>query len=221
MSAHRRSIHHNIAYNQRLPCSASGCPRMRSRVGKWCSRHGQQVHTHGVPNAHRLLRREYLQEVEEVSQFLEHHANHVGVRIGIQCLQQWLDGAKAQDRGVPAYEQMARVSISRVSALDILVEVAAVWLYATRNIRALDDGEQLTYALGTAVLHLAPRAVRAVWVQGEQRETPRRIGGPARREVGQHIRDALGPLLFNVATSIDRTTLKGEDTRAALRVPFK
>jgi len=166
------------------------------------------------------LRREYLREVEEVSQFLEHHANHVGVRIGIQCLQQWLDAAKARDHTVPAYEQMARLSISRVSALSILIEVAAVWLYATRNIRALDDGEQLTFALGTAVLHLAPRAVRAVWVQGEQREMPRRIGGPARREVGQYIRDTLAPLLLNVATTIDRTTLRSDDTRAALRAPF-
>lgn len=91
---------------------------------------------------------------------------------------------------------------------------------ATRNIRALDDGPQLTHALGTAVLHLAPRAVRAVWAQGEQRDKPRRIGGSARRVVGQHIRDALGPLLFNVATTIDRTTLKAEDTRAALRASF-
>ncbi len=116
---------------------------------------------------------------------------------------------------------MARLSISRVSALSILIEVAAVWLYATRNIRALDDGEQLTYALGTAVLHLAPGAVRAVWVLGEQREMPRRIGGPARREVGLYVRDTLAPMLLNVATTIDRTALKSDDTRAALRSPFR
>lgn len=102
----------------------------------------------------------------------------------------------------------------------MLVEVAAVWLYATRNIRAMDDGQQLTHALGTAVLHLSPRAVRAVWVQGEQRAMPRPIGGATRRVVGQHIRDTVGPLLFNVATTIDRTTLKAEDTQQALRAPF-
>jgi hypothetical protein len=216
----RRSIHHNINTNQHLPCSASGCPRRRSRVGKYCSRHGQQVHNHGAPNAHRLLRRHYRQEVKEVAQFLERHAAHGGVQVGLQFLQGWLDSARAGDRSVPAYEDIVRLAISCVSGRDMLVEVAAVWLYSTRNIRALDDGPQLTHALGTAVLHLAPRAVRAVWVQGEQKETPRRIGGPSRRVVGQCIRDVLGPLLFNVARTIDRTTLKAEDSRAALRAPF-
>lgn len=193
---------------------------MRSRVGKYCAKHGQQVHNHGAPGAHRLLRRDYRQEVREVSQFLERHASHAGVQVATQFLQQWLDGARAGDRGVPAYQDIVRLAISRVSGLDMLVEVAAVWLYATRNIGAMDDGQQLTHALGTAVLHLSPRAVRAVWVQGEQREKPRRIGGAARRMVGQYIRDTVGPLLFNVATTIDRTTLKAEDTQQALRAPF-
>ena len=160
-------------------------------------------------------------EVEkEVSPFLEQYKHHPGVQVGLQFLQQWLDGARKGDRNVTVYEQMVRLAISRVSALEVLVEAAAVWLYATRNIRAVDDGQQLTNALGTAVLYLTPRAIKAVWVQGEQKEVPRRIGGPARREVGLHIRDALGLLLFNIATMIDRRTLKAEDTREALRAPF-
>ncbi len=62
--------------------------------------------------------------------------------------------------------QWARLQKGGVIARAILIEAAALWLYSKRRDSRVPDDERLTYAIGTAVLHLAPRNSRTAWVTG-------------------------------------------------------
>ena len=212
----------SVARNVGRPCMVRGCTRRRHQIGLHCHAHSRARNQHGHPLGRRIRPSEYATERKEVSTFLDQHQDHAGVQVALSFLQQWLDEARRDAAAeVPARSHLVRLSVSGVTPQDILREAAAVWLFSTRQSRTLPDDERLTYALGLAVLHLAPFAQGSRWVPGRgPTKAYRPPNGTARREAGEHLRNSLGPLLFNIATALDARKLASERTRSLLREPF-
>lgn len=212
-----------VSRNAGRACTVRGCTRTRHQVGLYCHPHSKARTNHGHPLGRRIRPSEYAAERKEVSSFLDQHQDHAGVQVALSFLQQWLDESRDSGReDIPARSHLSRLAVSGVSPLDILRESAALWLFSTRQSRTLPDDERLTYALGVGVLHLAPFPQCTHWSPGRgTRKGYRPPNGTARREAGEHLRNCLGPLLFNIATAIDAQKLASERTKALLREPFK
>ena len=88
------------------------------------------------------------------------------------------------------------------------------------HLQRLPDDERLTYALGTAVLHLAPRTARTAWVNGVPRKRYARISGKLRQVFGQWLREELGILFLRIADAIQTGHRQHDDRRKMLRAPF-
>jgi hypothetical protein len=107
-----------------------------------------------------------------------------------------------------------------VSPTEILVASSALWLYSHRNPTLLVDDERLDYAIGRAVLHLAPRESHMV---GTPRGTERRysrIAGKTRGTVGRMLRDTLGVMWMRMVDALDSDQKKRQTVREALGSAF-
>jgi len=100
------------------------------------------------------------------------------------------------------------------------VEAAGLWLYSNRRDSRLPDDERLTYAIGTAVLHLAPRTSHTAWVNGRPAKRYQRHSGRARGAFGQWLRDELGILFLRISQEIEMREHQARDRRKALGAPF-
>src|SRR5882724_955066 len=102
----------------------------------------------------------------------------------------------------------------------MVIEAAALWLFSTRNPSVLRDDDQLTYLIGTAVLHLAPRTSRGVWVNGKREKRYGRLAGRVRHAFGKLLRNELGILFLRIADTIQRQQEVEYDRRQTLGAPF-
>jgi hypothetical protein len=158
-------------------------------------------------------------ERHEVEAFVDKYLHHPGILLGLEWLRGCLDDA-ANGVALPHGLQWARLQKGGVTARAILVEAAALWLYSNRRDSRLPDDERLTYAIGTAVLHLAPRNSRTAWVNGRPSKRYARVSGKMRRDFGQWLRDELGILFLRMSHSIQMREQQAHDRRKTLGAPF-
>jgi hypothetical protein len=158
-------------------------------------------------------------ERHEVEAFIDKYLHHPGILLALQWLQGCLDDA-ANGVALPHGLQWARLQKGGVTARGILVEAAALWLYSNRRDSRLRDDERLTYAIGTAVLHLAPRTSHTSWVNGRPAKRYQRHSGRARGAFGQWLRDELGILFLRISQEIEMREHQARDRRRTLGAPF-
>ena len=212
-------ITHRRRANSALHCSAPGCYSYRRGLSGYCARHERRRNIYGSPNGQKIGRREYAMERHEVEAFIEKHLQHEGIQLALEWLQGCLDDA-ANGVGLPHGLQWARLHRGQVSGKQILVEAGALWLYSLRRDSRLPDDERLTYAIGTAVLHLAPRASRTAWVKGVPAKRYARISGRMRRDFGHWLREELGILFLRISNAIQAGHQQRHDRRKVLGAPF-
>jgi hypothetical protein len=158
-------------------------------------------------------------ERHEVEAFIDKYLHHPGILLALEWLQGCLDDA-ANGVALPHGLQWARLHRGAVTARSILVEAAALWLYSNRRDSRLADDERLTYAIGTAVLHLAPRTSRTAWVNGKPARRYQRHSGRARGAFGQWLRDELAILFLRMVDAIQMREQQHHDRRRTLGAPF-
>jgi hypothetical protein len=145
--------------------------------------------------------REYTSEHVEASAFIEHHKTHPGIVSAIAWLGDWLRDSSA-GLNVPARYEFHRLNTAGVSALDVLTESLAVWLYVSRNASRFPNVRAVDCALGTCVLYMVKRFSREVWKNGKRTMQPERINGTKRRATGERIRKTLGILFLNIEKAV-------------------
>lgn len=204
--------------NEQRSCSAPSCTRRRNRVSAFCKYHERRKQSYGHPQGKLIKPAEYVIEKAEARTLLERNAEHEGVVNAIAWLDQWLKDSGEGYTTLPGARHFHRLHSHGVTAFDILVEFAALWLYSTRYPRRLPDDARLTYALAVNVFRMIPLDRIEDWRTGKKRSALPRHGET--RDTGQRIRDTLGMLLLNVAEHCERQHELREQQRRAYRAPL-
>jgi hypothetical protein len=212
-------INDYAAANIRRPCRLSGCTAGRVGFSPYCRAHAARVERYGHPEGRPIDPKEYAVERKLVEKLITAHADHEGVKSALQWLRKWFDAAQ-RGEDVPGGRDVARLAGHGMSPLSALVESSALFLYSWWSPRNLPDDERLDFAIGIRVLTLVRREKRFGSLKGKPRYFCRRIGKVARRETGRRIRVNLGPLLVNIAETIDAERERAGKFALSLRAPF-
>lgn len=207
----------DIHTNEQRPCSAARCARRRHGLSKWCALHAKRVKQYGSTDGRRIRRWEYVQEKKEAQAVILANRENPAIIEAVGFLQAWLEEA-ARGRRVAARADMDRLFNEGVTGLDILMEAAALWLWFDRRKHHHDDGEALTFQIGTAVILLKPRPAAYTNKDGSRRYRP--VGTVARRECGELIRKHLAMVLHNISQRVLKDELEARQRVETLRTPL-
>lgn len=212
-----RSMRPDIQVNTQRPCAHARCTKPRHGIGKYCAAHGKASKLYGSPTAKRVRRFEYKTELKEVRAIIRKNRENPAVVEALRFLEDWLQRAARGER-VPAREQMDHIYTAGAGALDVLTEVAAVWLFYMRRPHHYDDGPELTMQLAAAVIHLRARRASYLNKDGSYRYRP--VGAIARKECGGLIRERLGFLLNSISQRVFQDELEAKQRVEVLRTPL-
>ncbi|RRQ21913.1 hypothetical protein [Thiohalobacter thiocyanaticus] len=204
-----------IKRNEKNRCTFRGCDSLRSGISKYCEHHKQTKVYHGEPQGRTIRPWEYKDELAEVVAFTEKHADHRGLRNATKALDYIINraGPEGSISNPAMIREMDRLSSHGVDALRALQEAAAVRLFFRRRNQLLSENRQLTFALGKAVLSLAPRD--RVGVKGYRRIPPK-----PRKLLGLYLRDDLGGVVNGIVQGIETENQQREDFKKSLYDPF-
>jgi hypothetical protein len=208
----------SIRRNLGKQCKAAGCCLPRTRVSSWCLKHDRVVRTYGHPDGSLIRPTDYKAESLETSNFIDHHIDHQGIRSALRWITEWLESTGTDDPEVVAKRDMGRLYQQGVDPVDILKTCAAVWLYATRYPHRLPDDNRLTVAISLAVMKAAPRVHR---VAASGNVNPVVYQAEGRRMIGKRVRDVLGLLLVNIASTITALPSAKEQMKEDMSLPFQ
>lgn len=209
-------IHQAIERNRYMRCKAQGCTDLRYNLGGYCRSHFKKANLYGDPFGKSLRRSEYKREFEEVTDLITRNISHEATETALKFIQGWLDRAASGQSCVMASE-ITRLAHGGVSALDILIEASAVFLYSQRKPRSLPDDDRLSYQIGIAILRLAEQRS---YIARSGKKAHRRASGTDRKALGKHLRQTLGLFLFNVTATINRKEQEEQDMREKLWTPL-
>lgn len=210
------SIQERSALLSKKPCSVPGCDGLRSGVTQYCGRHHHPATLYGHPLGRAIPRKEYAKEVNEVTALLASNPDHPGLTAVLRWLNEWMSQAVTGDAPC-GNEMFSHMQQQGLSALEILTEICAVWVYAQRNPHRLPDDMRLTYAL-------ARNPVRLGMFQQVTRRNGRKMTKHPKavemRESGKRIRHTLALFLINILDSLKRREEQTEAVRSSLSIPF-
>lgn len=208
--------------NECRPCNASGCTRNRHGMSTYCAAHATAKRLYGHPNGRRIRKSEYSTEARSVRNLMKSHPHHPGINAAVDHARCWLESGRQMLDGIPAPEQAARLYYASVTPERVIEELLSVslWLHHQElHLRWLGSFEVDAKAVGTALLHLAPRNLRSpVSTTGDTNY--QRHGGPVREQVGKHFLDPLRPLIVNVIRAIESEEQAKQDRLCSLRQSF-
>jgi hypothetical protein len=209
-------LNHAIERNTSHKCKASGCNRFRTLLSGYCKSHFKRVNLYGNPEGKVLRKAQYIKEYEDVSELILDNLEHLSTTTALSFIQKWIDDAK---EGSPCVtpKELSRLSSKAVTALDILIEAASIYLYSQRNPHLLPDDKELSYQMGIGVLRLCPQTY-SINVSGFK--VWKKASGGERRDVGQYLRDNLGLYFYNVRNTINRQLELDKEFRENLFTPL-
>ncbi len=205
-----------------LPCSVPGCTKNRLGVTQYCSTHAGRAFTYGHPQGIPIPRRVYANELHEVKELFADYQDHPGLVSINQWLDNWIEEA-SKGEAETGNKLLGRIAIKRIhgleglSAVDLVAEVVAVWLFSRRYPSRLPDDQRLTFALSR---NLARTATFEKVKYGNHKSTKNPPTAEL-RGVGERIRQSLPAFVINVEESLKRKTEKAKDFRTSLSIPFE
>lgn len=197
-------------------CNAQGCFHNRRKgVTGYCQPHERARNLYGHPLGKFIRPRDYSAEKAEVTDFVEKYQEHPSITVTMKWLKGWLEDAQ-KGKAMQAAREIYRLADYGVTANDILIETAAIWLYATRFPNRLPDDERLTYALGIGMLSLAPLYNTYQYTNGVEKKRSKRVPGKARKLIGRQLRSELSILYMRIAERIQEEQAQKNSFRQTL-----
>lgn len=197
-----------------LPCTVPGCTRKRGGVSPICTTHSNRKLKYGHHNGRPIGSHEYLQEIQEVTQFFNERVNHPAIQAACTFLQQWMDEAYEGEAKV-GNTIFGRLKGKQIAPLDVLTEIVALWLYSRRNPYQLPDDIRLTHAISWNLCRKAHFATRISPNGVKATVQPRSV---ELRTTGERIRQTLAGFMVNLLDALEAS--KPRDELAGLKVPF-
>lgn len=158
-----------------------------------------------------------MDELKEIRAFFKEYHDHPAIVSATQWFDNWLIAASNKETTVGSYI-FGRLHAQSISPLDILKEVAAVWLYAHKYPNFLPDDQRLTFALARNAGRLATFERRAYGASGTKsiRHPPAREA----REMGEHIRQSLARFFVHLVMALDANEAAAKAFKESLATPF-
>ncbi|RJO61701.1 hypothetical protein C4544_01995 [candidate division WS5 bacterium] len=196
----KRPIHEKIQENEQEQCQVKGCFKSRHRIEAYCKNHAYQRRYWGHPEAHRIRKSDYSVESDQVRAIIMRNIDHPGINLGIEFFERWLKRASQRSPHVPCPELISRLHDAGVSPVDLLVEMAALWVLGYQDRGLVKSDLHLTYLLGSKLIRFVPYPVN--------------LKGTVHHKCGQYIRDNIGVLLMNILRSVEKKeVVKDEASR--------
>jgi hypothetical protein len=210
--------------NQQLPCATPGCTNKRAGAfSKLCQQCRYRRDMAGSVHAElprSLAYKAYAKELKEVDRLFQALLDHPGLQAATKYISSWLynsqvapDGHNSRDKyrhWVPARVFVRRLADELVEPQEILLHVAAAWLYARRRPETYDGREAYIPVLGRAMLRCKPL-------------NEKKFGRLSKREVteaGTELFDALSGFLVRVEDACNRHQKIHQDLQETLRIPL-
>ena len=209
-------IQESIDRNTRHKCKAIACNNPRYNLSGYCKAHFKKNDLYGDPNGKSLRKSEYRKEFEEVSEIITSNINHIATQTVLKFIQSWLDRSSSNQPCVMASE-IARLARADVSALDLLLEASAIFLFSQRNPKSLPDDVRLSYQIGIAILRLAEQFT---YTASNGNKAHRKPSGTDRKAIGKYLRESIGLFHFNVTAAINKRDQDEQDFREKLWTPL-
>lgn len=210
-------IRQSIARNTSFLCKAESCNSYRYNLSGYCIKHAKNFNLYGNPHGKALRQSTYLKELQEASKIITDNLEHVSTQTALAFIQLWLDKAKNGTPCVCATE-VSRLAYSNVTALKILIESSAIFLYSQRHPNSLKDGVELSYQIGIGILRLAPQVTYRTTGGKSGR---RKANGTERKSIGKYLRESLGLYMYNVFNTINRKEKIDQEFRQSLYTPLE
>lgn len=204
------------------PCSIPGCPSNRLGIARYCRRHAARAYAYGHPLGVPIPQETYQQELKEVRDLFNSHPDHPGLVSVLGFIEDWIEEA-SKGEAVTGNYILGRIHVKRVhgreglNPLDLLVEIAAVWVFSQRYPQRLPDDERLTFALSRNLCRLATFQRQRYG----NHTSPKRPPVIELRGVGERIRQVLGLFLINVVEALKRRCEQAQSFRDSLSIPFE
>lgn len=219
-SKKRLGMSSRLRTNASKQCAAERCHSNRDRFGRFCRLHQERFHLHGTPEGRRINPKEYEHERNLVEEFMGSNRNHKA----IQGATWFLEDAIYENEYVHASlaQSLSHFSSNNISAHELIVETAALWLYYSRNPQKFDSDLAFTHALGTAALYLHPRKLIKTHKtpSGQKKYTYKRHSGVMRRELGIFLQKYLGVFYLNLIKGIEHNCNQIRKPMNMLCIPF-
>lgn len=190
------------------PVFTSGPSKTNTKSNKgrsvYCSKHKSALNRFGHPEGRPIRFVEYEREFEEVSLLFRRNKDHKALKAACEWLEEFVTDA---EKGVHPFGNgdIARVREKGSAYIDILTELSAIWVFAQRYPKALEDDIRLTVALGIVFFKYSKREylpVKRANSKTKVRHNP--VPKSVRIYVGKKIRQDLGGFLFNVYSAVER-----------------
>jgi len=209
-------IHISMERNKWHGCKAQGCTNLRHNLSAYCKGHYQKAYQYGDPNGKALLRREYRQEIDQVTELINRNKSHISVTTALEIIQNWLNAPTKGKASVLGIEALRLLSAG-VTALDILIEATAVYMYSQRRPGNLPDDSRLDYQMGVVIFRLAPRPTYRTHngVRASRRPT-----GSDRRKLGVYLRQSVGVFMLNAWSFINHQEQEAQKVKERLWTSF-
>lgn len=176
--------------NSRKTCDAPGCTSKRHNISRYCNTHSKRFYAWGHPLGTALRKRDYAVEREEVKNIIElNMEGHEGIQYSLDFIQKTLELAQQGSPSVPCPDLLARLYQGEVSPVDVLAEVASLFLLLEQHGNHLiKDERHLVYTMGNKVIRLG----------GNYKARK----GTEHRAVGQWFYDQIGVQCLNLAKAV-------------------
>jgi len=208
-----------VTLNHFLACDVPGCDKNRVGLSNYCGYHRKVKSATGHPLQKKFLASRYNLERDQVKELVESNHSHTGIVTATKWLQDWLNYAEAAVPGTIAAEELQRLLQHGVTATQIFIEAASVFVFQRNNPFQFKNDDSLDIAVSLAILKLAPLAKKVGIISG--RSTTVTIKAKVKLDVGKRIRVHLQPLFVNLLSAIERNKSQAEEVYKAMLSPLQ
>jgi hypothetical protein len=201
-----------LAANEARACALRGCKKPRRKLAKHCRLHDERRRKWGHAVAGKCWRGGDIDSYREVAEaFLTNHADHPGIKLGVEWLEAALVKAVEFAEG-RAYGQVSRalkhLADRGVSGQELLVRAVATTLYMIELPDHLQELAPYSRNLGHHCLRAAPGLATG--------ERQRQYSA----SVGAYIYSGLKPLLLRIIVHKQQLDRQKQRFEAAAAQPF-
>ena len=181
-----KTLETRLLKNRLEVCFTDGCNRPRHGLSRYCSMCKYRRYFYGWPGGRKIKPKEYTAEKKMVQALIDKNRDKESIKYALNFLGQWLKNG---------FDLVQGLREAWVTAEQVLVESAALYVYMQRNPRLVPGWTALTHAIGLNVIRL--------------HKAHRRIYGGDNFAIGNHIVGNL-KILF---AKIYEGSVKQENTR--------
>ena len=200
-----KSLNEFLTTNKSLQCNVRSCDRKRTGKSNYCGRHRARAYTWGHPEAGAVKTHVYSDEIEAVTRLLANNAGHEAIQYGRDWLAKMMTAA-ASGANIRGTMYWANLHNQKADPGDLLSRLAGLWLFDYKDEirRIIKNDNHLTALSGNTVIRFAK-------MNGIKYVPPKIY-----RQVGDQVRQGIGPLLINICRSAEKVELRRRNSRSTM-----